>query len=565
MTMIKIKINNKEYSCEEGKTILEVARENNIFIPTLCYLKNVCEESNCRICMVEMADTGRLVTSCSTKVADGMSVYTDSEKVYNSRKNTLKLIRTNHICDCSCPKDGECDLQNLFHDYDVKAPTNDYEVKHYAKDTSSACIVRDNEKCILCGRCVSVCANTQQVYALTKQQRGFETFVGCAYNTTLDKSTCIGCGQCTLVCPTGALTEKSEVELVKKAIRDPQKKVFAQIAPAVRVSIAEAFGNPIGTFDENKMVEALRLLGFDKVFDVNIGADFTVLEEGAELIERIQTKKNLPLFSSCCPGWFKFLQTQYPEFDKHLSSCKSPTEMLGALVKNYYAEKEGLDKDNVVVVDIMPCTGKKQERHRAKDVDYVITTRELAKMIKSAHIDYNNLKGQQFDSPLSNYSGAGLIFGVTGGVTEAVLRHASALLDGKNSKVDFTETRLEKGRKEVEVTCGDIKLHLCIVSGLGNAKDVLEEIKAGTANYDFVEVMACPGGCINGGGQNYVDYSKIDVDTVKRLRAEAIYNHDRNLTLRVSKDNVDMQKVYDEYLGKDKKRAHELLHWRHED
>ena len=561
--MVKIKINNKEYTCDENKTILEVARENGIFIPTLCYLKNVCEESNCRICMVELEGSGRLVTSCSTKVSEGLSVFTDSEKVYNSRKNTLKLIRSNHTCDCTCPKEGECDLQKLFNDYAVKEPNNCYEKKEYEKDTTSPCIVRDNEKCILCGRCVNVCANVQEVHALTKQQRGFNTFVGCAYNETLDKSTCIGCGQCTLVCPTGALTEHSEVEAVKKALRDPNKIVFAQIAPAVRVSIAEAFGNPIGTFDENRMVESLKKLGFDKVFDVNIGADFTVLEEGAELMERVKTNSTLPLFSSCCPGWFKYLNTMYPEYADHLSSCKSPTEMLGALVKNYYAEKEGLDKDNIVVVDIMPCTGKKQEKLRAKDVDYVLSTRELAKMIKSANIDYNNLKGEKFDSPLSNYSGAGLIFGVTGGVTEAVLRHASALLDGKNNKVDFAETRLEKGKKEIEVTCGDVKLKICIVSGLANAKSVMEDLKAGKAHYDFVEVMACPGGCINGGGQIYVDYSKTDVETVKKLRAEAIYNHDRNLTLRLSKDNVDMQKVYDEYLGKDKKKAHELLHWRH--
>ena len=561
--MVTIKINNKEYTCDESKTVLEVARENNIYIPTLCYLKGVCTETSCRICMVEIEGTGRLVTSCSTKVSDGLSVYTDSEKVYNSRRNTLKLLRTNHTCDCTCPKVGECDLQKLFNDYDVKESDPYYSKKSYEKDTTSPCIVRDNEKCILCGRCVNVCSNTQEVHALTKQQRGFETFVGCAYNTTLDKSTCIGCGQCTLVCPTGALTEHSEIEQVKKALRDPSKIVFAQIAPAVRVSIAEAFGNPIGTFDENKMVEALKLLGFDKVFDVNIGADFTVLEEGAELMERVQKGEKLPLFSSCCPGWFTYLQNTYPEYSDHLSSCKSPTEMLGALVKNYYAEKEGLNPENIVVVDIMPCTGKKKERNRAKDVDYVLTTRELAKMIKSKNIDYNNLEGEQFDSPLSNYSGAGLIFGVTGGVTEAVLRHASALLDGKNSKVDFTETRLEKGRKEVEVKCGDITLHLCIVSGLGNAKSVLDDIKSGKAHYDFVEVMACPGGCINGGGQTYVDYSKVDVETVKKLRAQAIYNHDKGLTLRLSKDNVDMQKVYDEYLGKDKEKAHKLLHWRH--
>jgi len=553
-----IKINGKEYSFNQGQTILQVAKENNINIPTLCYLKGVLEEGNCRICMVELAN-GKLVPACATKAADGMEVLTKSDKVIASRKNTLSLILADHHRDCiNCPKNKKCDLQKLFIEYEIIDDGNENKrLKTF--DKSSPCIVRNNNKCILCGRCVNICKNAQSVAALTKANRGFNTVVGCVLGKDLRDSTCVGCGQCTLVCPTAALMENSEVEELEKVLKDPDIKVFAQVAPSVRVSLAEAFGNPIGTFDEGRMVSALKKIGFDMVFDVNLGADFTVIEESKELLERVKENKNLPLFSSCCPGWFKFVQNMYPDHVNMLSSCKSPTEMLGAIIKNYYAQKEGLDKEKIKVVGIMPCTGKKGEKERGKDVDFVLTTRELADLIKSKGLDYNNLPEEKFDSPLSYYSGAGLIFGATGGVTEAVLRNVMHEIDDK--KVDFEEVRKSEGRKEVKVKCGETELNLCIVNGLANAKAVMDDIISGKKQYHFVEVMACPGGCVNGGGQNYVDYSKVSVEEVKLLRAKSLYENDKKAKDRVSSTNLSMQEIYKDFFIPSPHLAEELLHY----
>lgn len=552
-----ININGKNFEAQNGELLIDVCRKNNIEVPTLCYLKNVCHDSNCRICMCEV--NGRLMPACSCRVSDGMNVVTNSDRVINSRKTTLKLIMSKHHYDCkNCARDQKCKLQKLFDEYHIAK--SEYEDK-FEIDESSPCIVRDNNKCILCGRCNNICANTQSVCALTKQQRGFDTFVGCAYDAPLKESTCVGCGQCVLVCPTGALCEKSEIMTVNSLLSDKNNYVTCQIAPSVRVALAEEWGEEIGTFDEGKMVACLKKLGFDKVFDVNMGADFTVIEEAHELLDRIDRKSDLPLFSSCCPAWFKYMQNFYPDHTNHLSTCKSPTEMLGAIVKNFYSKKEKIDKNKVKVVGIMPCTAKKGEKERGKDVDAVLTTRELAKMIKDAGIDYKNIKPAEWDKPLSYYSGAGLIFGVTGGVTEAVLRYVCSLLG--YDRVDFEEVRKSKGRKDVLISAGDFKLRLCVVNGLSNANAVMQDIIRKKVHYDFVEVMACPGGCINGGGQPYVDYDKVDIEDVKLLRGGSLYSVDSKLKSRVSSTNKAVSEIYKDFFIPSKNLAHSLLHYSH--
>lgn len=556
---MEIVLNGKPCKCVADETVLEVAKRNNIFIPTLCYLKNVCEESSCRICVCEV--DGRLRPVCSLPVEDGMVVKTESEKVLNSRKHTLQLFLENHHRNCNqCQKNHDCDLQNLFEMYNILPERHDfYKVE---VDNSSPCVTRDDSKCILCNKCAKICANTQSVHALTKQQRGYKTFMGCAFDSELRHSTCVGCGQCTLVCPTGALVEHSELDNVTQVLTT-DKIVIAQVAPSVRVSLAEAFSNPIGTFDEGRMVTALKKIGFKYVFDVNLGADFTVIEESKELLERVKSGKDLPLFSSCCPAWFKFVQNFYPDYANHISSCKSPTEMLGAIIKNYYNKKLGVSADDIVVVGIMPCTAKKGEKQRGKDVDFVLTTRELAKLIKLFDIDYNNLPSSPFDSPLSYYSGAGLIFGATGGVTEAVLRNVLSQLDPQNTQIDFENVRKSDGRKEVEISAKNTKLHLCIVNGLANARKVMEDIASGKKHYDFVEVMACPGGCVNGGGQIYVDYQKIDIQDVKLARANSLYQKDKHMKERKSSQNTSMQQIYDDFFIPSPQMAKQLLHYRH--
>ena len=559
-----ININNKDYEFNKGETILDVARRNGIEIPTLCYLKDVLKESNCRICMVELGN-GRFVTACSTDAEDNMVVKTNTPGIINSRKHTLELIASNHNATCfTCYRSGDCYLQTLFEQYGITGSIKG-EMQNHPIDNSSACIVRDPNKCILCGRCKAVCSNIQSVHALTKQKRGFKTLMGAAFNNPIAESECVGCGQCVLVCPTGALVEHNYINETRKLIADKQKEgymVVAQVAPSVRIALAEAFGAKIGTFDENKMCEALKLIGFDKVFDVNLGADLTILEEGRELIERVTANDNLPLFTSCCPGWFKFVQNFYPEFEHNLSTCKSPGEMLGATIKHYYSVKEGIDIDKIKVVNIMPCTAKKNEKLRANDVDISITTRELAKMIKQHGIDYNSLKGMPFDTPLSEYSGGGLLFGVTGGVTEAALRFAITILDPKATKVDFEEVRYSDGIKETVVTAGKVKLNIAVVNGLANARKLLEQIKAGEKHFHFIEVMACPGGCINGGGQTFVDYTKVDVKDVRKLRTSTIYNKDKAMTLKESSKNLSLKSVYDEFYINDRHTAHKLLHYR---
>lgn len=565
MGKITITINGKQIEAESGKTILEIAKENGIYVPTLCYLKGINEDSNCRICMVEILNSGKLVTSCSTKAADGMIVETESKRVVESRKNTLTLLLSNHHKDCeNCQKNNECDLQDLFEMYDIEENDEKFEKTEFEIDKSSPCVIRNNNKCILCGRCAKICAKVQDVHALTKQNRGFNTIMGCAFNGDLRESTCVGCGQCTLVCPTAALIENDETDKVMQLLSDKSNFVVAQVAPSVRVSLSEAFGEEIGTFDEGRMVQALKIIGFNKVFDINLGADFTVIEESNELIERIEKNLELPQFSSCCPGWFKFVSEFYPDHANNLSTCKSPTEMLGAIVKNFYAKKENIAFDKIKVVGIMPCTAKKGEKERGKDVDCVLTTRELAKLIKKNNIDYVNLKGMAFDTPLSYYSGAGLIFGATGGVTEAVLRHVCEKLDKQSNQIDFEMVRKSEGRKEVVVRAGELKLNLCVVNGLSNAKKVIDDIVSGKKHYHFVEVMACPGGCVNGGGQIYVDYSKVNVNDVIAKRADSLYRKDKSLKERKSNQNIAMNEIYKSFFIPSPKRAKELLHYRND-
>ncbi len=565
MDKVNLIIDGKKVTAEKGATILQVARDNNIFIPTLCYLKDIIQSANCRICVVEIVGRKNLVCACNTTVYEGMDVKTNSPAIVQSRVKTLRLMISSHHKDCAnCAKVGYCQLQKLCVMYNIPDTTYVGKKNKYEIDESSPCIIRNNNKCILCGRCIEVCGQVQNVYALTKAKRGFDSHIACGYKTDLGSSTCVGCGQCTLVCPTAALMENGSVDKVKTLLKDKSVVTIAQIAPSVRVSFMEEFGAEIGTFNESKLVGCLRLLGFNKIFDINMGADFTVVEEARELVDRIKENKHLPQFSSCCPGWFKYVQNNYKEYEKNLSSCKSPSEMLGTVVKNYYAKAKGIT--NLKVVAIMPCTAKKGEIERAEDVDAVITTRELARMVREAKIDVAAIGEEKFDSPLGTYSGAGLIFGVTGGVTEAVLRTASEIITGKDlSNMDFTEVRYSKGIKEVSLTVDKMKLKIAIVNGLANANKVMQQIKSGKKSYHFIEVMACPGGCINGGGQPYVNYSKVDLSEVIAKRSAAIYNADKQLKNRQSHKNVSVTKVYQDFFLQEEGLSKKLLHYRSDD
>lgn len=563
---INLKIDNINIVAKPHQTILEIARKNGINIPTLCFLKDVVESGNCRVCVVEIKGAKNLATACNTEAVNGMEVFTSSNKVLEYRKKTVELLLSNHNKNClSCGKNLNCDLQKLSLQFGCDENKFKGEQLNFELDNSSACIVRDNNKCILCGRCIEVCKKMQATSAIAKMQRGFETYVGCANNKGLNESTCVGCGQCVLVCPTGALLEKGSINQVVQFLNDTNLFVVAQIAPAVRVALSEEFGYEIGTFDEGKMVTALKMIGFDKVFDINTGADFTVIEEAQELLERVNENKNLPMFSSCCPAWFRYLEKHYPNYEKNLSTCKSPSEMLGSLIKNCYSKKIEQTPNNIKVVAIMPCTAKKGELQRGQDVDVVLTTRELAQLIKMKNIDFVNLKPQHFDAPLGNYSGAGLIFGTTGGVTEAVLRTAMEKLNGKPiNEMDFNLVRNSQGIKEVELKTPHKTLHICIVNGLANANKVMKQVVEGKKHFDFIEVMACPGGCVNGGGQPYVNYKQVSAKQVIKKRAKGLYKKDKELEIRQSHKNADMNAIYEEFLIPNKNMAHKLLHYKPE-
>ncbi len=570
MDMVNVKVNGIAVSVPKGSTILEAAREAGVEIPTLCYLKDINEIGACRICVVEATGARGLVTACVYPVAEGMEISTNTPKVRAARKTTLELILSTHEKKClSCVRSTNCELQKMCLDYGVEdngafdgfRPT-------YTVDDSAPHMIRDNNKCILCRRCIAACQQ-QFVSVIGANDRGIDTHVACAFEKPLSDVPCVSCGQCINVCPTGALTEKDNTEELWAALADPTKVVMVQTAPAVRAAIGEAFGMPIGTNAEGKMVAALRRLGFDKVFDTNFAADMTIVEEATELLDRVKNGGKLPMITSCSPGWVKFAELYYPEQLGHLSSCKSPQQMFGAILKTYYAEKNGIDPKDIVSVSVMPCTAKKFEIGRddeaaagVADVDISITTRELARMIDRAGLRFTALPDEEFDMPLGEDTGAAVIFGATGGVMEAALRTANDVLTGKdNGAVDFEEVRGMDGLKEATYTIAGLEIKVAIASGLTAANYVMSKIKDGTAPWTFVEIMCCPGGCINGGGQPIVPASVRNFEDYRAKRAAVLYDIDKNAPIRKSHENPVVKKVYEEYFGSfGSHKAHEILH-----
>ncbi len=566
---VNLKINGIPVTVPAGSTILEAARAANVDIPTLCYLKEINCIGACRICVVEATGARGLVAACVYPVAEGMEVQTNTPKVRKSRKTTIELLLSNHNKKClSCVRSTNCELQQLARDYGADEDKFQPEEMDKPIDASSAYIVRDNNKCVNCMRCVAACKNMQSISVIGPIQRGFKTHIGCAFDAPLGESPCVGCGQCIVACPTGALQEKSSEDKVWDAIADPEKKVVFFTAPSIRATLGEEFGNPIGTNVEGKMVSAIKGLGDVECFNMDVTADLTIVEEANELIERIQNKGTMPMFTSCCPGWVKFCEHYYPDFVDHLSSCKSPQQMFGAVLKSYYCQKNNIDPKNLFVVSVIPCTAKKfevtREEQRSQDfddVDVALTTRELGRMIKRAGINFNALPDGEFDDPFETASGAGAIFGATGGVMEAALRTAAVKLDGECKALEFTEVRGTKGIKEADYTVGGVNVKVCVASGLANARKVVDSIISGEKHYDFVEVMACPGGCINGGGQPLQPSSVRNFVDLQGIRAKALYDFDSSIELRRSHESPVMTMLYDEFFEKPgSHKAHELLH-----
>lgn len=570
MEMVNIKINGMPLSVPSGITILEAARYAGIEIPTLCYLKKINQIGACRICMVEVKGARSLVASCVFPVNEGMEILTNSDRVRNSRRTTLELILSTHERKClSCVRSTNCELQKLCKEYGVENESKfDGITPDYAYDDSMPHMIRDNSKCILCRRCIAVC-DEQGISVIGANARGFDTCITSPFEREIKEFSCIACGQCIVNCPTGALREKDDTPKVLEAINDPEKYVVVQTAPAVRAALGEEFGLPIGTDVEGKMVAALRRLGFDKVFDTDFSADLTIMEESNELIERITNGGALPMITSCSPGWVKYCEHYYPEQLDHLSTCKSPQQMFGATLKTWYAQKMDIDPAKIVSVSVMPCTAKKFEVGREDqsasgyaDVDISITTRELARMIKSAGISFNSLPDETYDSPLGEGSGAAVIFGATGGVMEAALRTAVEKITGQTlENVDFTEVRGMEGVKEATYTVGDLSIKVAVASGTKNAKTLMEQIKNGTSEYQFIEIMGCPGGCINGGGQPIVSAAVRNFEDFRSKRASVLYNLDKNNENRKSHENSAIKRVYDEFFGEPgSHKAHEVLH-----
>ena len=564
--MINLTIDGRNIEVPEGTTILQAAAKLNIDIPTLCYLKEINEIGDCRMCLVEVEGKRGFATSCIQKVEEGMVVHTKTPEVLEARKTMLDLILSNHHQDCdNCVRKENCELQDLIKQFDKEKTVYEGTKNTYEIDDKSPSIVRDPNKCILCRRCVSMCNKVQKIGAIGVTERGFNSCVSTVGHNSLNDVNCTFCGQCIEVCPTGALREKDSTQIVWDKINDKNTYVIVQTAPSVRVALGEEFGMPIGTNVEGKMVNALKQMGFDKVFDTNTGADFTIVEEGTEFIKRLQNNDNLPMITSCCPGWVKYIEMNYPENIGHLSSCKSPHEMFGALLKTYYAKKEEIDPSKMFVVSVMPCIAKKYERQREEmkqDVDAVITTRELARMIKQAKIDFVNLEDAKFDDPMGEATGAAAIFGVTGGVMEAALRSVSEIVTGKPlDKISFEQVRGESGIKRAEIEIGDKKVKVAVAHGLANAQTIMEEIKSGKADYQFVEIMACPGGCITGGGQP-IKNAKIQEEVdIHKKRAEAMYSIDEKSVIRKSHENPVLKQIYKEFLGEPNgELAHKLLH-----
>lgn len=570
MENITIKINGMDVSAPAGSTILEAARLAHVEIPTLCFLKDINEIAACRICTVEI-NGGRLAPACVYPINPGLEVVTGSPKLRDYRKKTLQLILSNHNRSClSCVRSGDCELQNLCKELGVDVEDYyDGDKTVSELDESSAHMVRDNSKCILCRRCSAVCEKVQGIGVIGPNERGFATFIGSAFEMGLGETSCVSCGQCIAVCPTGALYEKSSIDDIAAAIADPSKHVIVQTAPAVRAGLGEEFGYEIGTNVEGQMVSALRRLGFDKVFDTNFGADLTILEEAHEFIDRVQNGGVLPMITSCSPGWIKYCEHYFPDMTENLSSCKSPQQMFGAIVKSYYAEKMGLKPEDIVSVSVMPCTAKKFEIGRADeaangvpDVDYTMTTRELAQMIRRAGIRFTALPDEDFDTPLGLGTGAAVIFGATGGVMEAALRTAVETLTGEElEKPEFIDVRGTKGIKEATYHVAGMDVNIAVASGLGNARELLNRVKSGEANYHFIEIMGCPGGCVNGGGQPQQPGYVRNTTDIRALRAKVLYDEDEAKTIRKSHENPAIKELYDTFLGEPgSHKAHHLLH-----
>ncbi|GLB31393.1 ferredoxin [Lacrimispora amygdalina] len=570
MENITIKINGMDVSAPAGSTILEAARLAHVEIPTLCFLKDTNEIAACRICTVEI-NGGRLAASCVYPINPGLEVKTNTPSLREYRKKTLQLILSNHDRSClSCVRSGNCELQTLCKELGVDADNYyDGDKTPSILDESATHMVRDNSKCILCRRCTAVCEKVQGIGVIGPNERGFATFIGSAFDMGLGETSCVSCGQCIAVCPTGALYEKSSIDEVTAAIADPTKHVIVQTAPSVRAALGEEFDYPIGTNVEGKMAAALRRLGFDKVFDTNFSADLTIMEEAHEFIHRVQHGGVLPLITSCSPGWVKYCEHYFPDMTENLSSCKSPQQMFGAIAKSYYAEKMGIKPEDIVSVSIMPCTAKKfeigredQDANGVADVDYALTTRELARMIKQAGIRFTNLPDEEFDAPLGIYSGAGVIFGATGGVMEAALRTAVETLTGEElKKLDFTDVRGTEGIKEATYHVGDMDVKVAVASGLGNARDLLNKVKSGEADYHFIEIMGCPGGCVNGGGQPQQPGYVRNTTDIRTLRAKVLYDTDAAASIRKSHENPAIKELYDTFLGAPgSEKAHHLLH-----
>lgn len=571
MENVNLKINGINVSAPADSTILEAAHIAGIKIPTLCFLKDINEIGACRMCVVEVKGARNLVASCVYPVNEGMEVWTNTPRLLKARKKTLQLLLSAHEKNClSCVRSGNCELQQLCREMGVD--DENYfagEKNHYELDTSAAHMIRDNNKCILCRRCSAVCEKIQSVGIIGPNNRGFASYIGTAFDLPLGETSCISCGQCIAACPTGALREKDNIDDVLLAIADPTKHVIVQPAPSVRAALGEEFGYPIGTDVEGKLAAVLRRIGFDKVFDTDFSADLTIVEEAHEFLERVKNGGVLPMITSCSPGWIKYCEHYFPDQLEHLSSCKSPQQMFGAIAKTYYAEKMGIAPQDIVCVSVMPCTAKKFEIGRpdecvagVPDVDISITTRELARMIKRLGIDFKRLPDEGFDDPLGESTGAGVIFGATGGVMEAALRTAVEELTGEELKnVEFKEVRGTAGIKEAVYHVAGMDVKVAVASGISNAKIIMDKVRNGEADYHFIEIMGCPGGCVNGGGQPQVSGYERSFTDVRALRAKVLYENDVNKPLRKSHENPSIKKVYEEYLGcPGSEKAHHILH-----
>jgi iron-only hydrogenase group A len=563
--MFNIEIDNRTVQANDGETILTVCKREGLRIPTLCFIEGLAPSGACRMCIVEVEGFGGMIPACSYPVTAGMKVKTSTPRVLNARRTIVELLLSNHPDDCLyCLRNGQCDLQKLAGDMDVKRLSYSRVKTKRPADVSSPSIVRNPEKCILCGKCVRVCEEIQGVSAIDFIGRGCKAFVGTAFDSGLNVSTCINCGQCILVCPTGALAERSYVDEVAAALADPDKYVVVQHAPSVSVTLAEEFGVKPGKDVDGQMVAALRRMGFKRVFDTAFAADLTIMEESSELVHRIKTGGKLPMMTSCSPGWIKFVEQFYPDMIENISTCKSPQQMMGALIKSFFAQQEGMDPSRIVSVSIMPCTAKKFECQRPEmavnyipDVDYVLTTRELAQLFRRYGLELGVMTPDTADTPFGERTSAGKIFGATGGMMEAAIRSAYFLLTGQ----EYPEEKIPairglKGHKEVKLRIGDLEVGAAVVSGLGNARKLIDEIKAGRNDLHFIEVMACPGGCISGGGQ------PIDTDTeAVKARLQALYLIDRDDRVRVSHRNESVIRLYREFLGEPLgKVSHHLLH-----